>query len=136
MNKSIFKTALGWAGVVVSDTGITRLVLPKRSKKAVERELNSSESEDRSSEGKAEQLLNKTVILLTKYFSGKPVVFDLPLDIGSYTAFQQTVWKTSMEIAYGQTRSYGWIARKIKKPKAARAIGQAMGANPIPVIVP
>jgi O6-methylguanine-DNA--protein-cysteine methyltransferase len=136
MKKSIFKTDLGWGGVVASDTGITRLVLPKKNKEAVERELKSSEFQDRSSEQKAERILNRVVTALQKYFSGKRVVFDLPLDIRYYTAFQRSVWKSAAEIPSGETRSYGWIAQKIKNPKAARAVGQAMGANPVPVIIP
>ncbi len=74
--------------------------------------------------------------LLKRYFSGECVPFDLPLDLRYYTAFQQAVWNATAEIPYGETRSYAWIAKRVKKPKAARAVGQAMGANPIPIIVP
>jgi O-6-methylguanine DNA methyltransferase len=59
-----------------------------------------------------------------------------PLDISSGTAFQQRVWGALRKIGCGQTRSYGEIARLIKKPQAIRAVGRACGANPIPVFVP
>ncbi len=80
--------------------------------------------------------MNRVVILLRNYFSGEPVIFDLPLDIRYYTPFQRAVWKAAAVIPYGETRSYAWIAKQIKKPLAARAVGRAMGANPIPIIIP
>jgi O6-methylguanine-DNA--protein-cysteine methyltransferase len=80
--------------------------------------------------------LRKSEDLLQRYFSGERVAFELPLDIRYYTPFQQAVWRAAAKIPYGETRSYAWIARLIKKPKAARAVGQAMGANPFPVIIP
>ncbi len=53
-----------------------------------------------------------------------------------YTAFQQAVWKASAKIPYGETRSYAWVAKRVRNQKAARAVGKAMGANPIPIIIP
>lgn len=52
------------------------------------------------------------------------------------TDFQKKVWRAIQKIPYGQTRSYAWIARQIGKPKAMRAVGQACGANPLPLIIP
>jgi methylated-DNA-[protein]-cysteine S-methyltransferase len=73
---------------------------------------------------------------LDDYFQGKEVDFDVPLDIRSGTPFQRTVWDYLRKIPYGQTRSYGEIARSIGKPGSQRAIGQANGANPLPIIIP
>ncbi len=53
-----------------------------------------------------------------------------------YTPFQQAVWKTCMTIPAGQTRSYKWLARKIGKPGAVRAVGTALGKNPFAPVVP
>jgi methylated-DNA-[protein]-cysteine S-methyltransferase len=128
--------------------GICRLVLPKKDKKAVEWELHGSESgippietfEGRPrSEGNTfghATVLGKSVKLLQRYFSGARVLFDLPLDMRYYTAFQQAVWQAAMVIPYGETRPYAWIAKRIRNPKAARAVGRAMGANPVPIIIP
>jgi O6-methylguanine-DNA--protein-cysteine methyltransferase len=141
--KVVFHTVFGWAGVAVSGRGVTRIVLPKAGKKAVEQELaapgcgtGSAEKRTGGSKDGAEQLLDRTVTLLKRYFSGEDVRFDLPLDIGYYTPFQQAVWRAAMAIPSGETRSYAWVAARIRKPKAARAVGQAMGANPVPVMVP
>ncbi len=137
VQKRIFKTHFGWVGVAVSGQGVSRLVLPKKERKAVERELNSSESGVRGPEkGQSAVVLNKVAKLLQKYFSGEHVSVDLWVDLRDYTPFQQAVWGTAAQIPWGETRSYGWIAKQIKRPQAARAVGQAMGANPVPIIVP
>ncbi len=81
-------------------------------------------------------VLKKAVTLLQKYFSGERVSFDLPLDLSYYTDFQRAVWKAAREIPTSETRSYAWIAARIRRPKAARAVGNALGANPVPVIIP
>ena len=137
-NMMVFKTQLGWAGVAISGRRISRIVLPKRLKKTVERELYSSELEVRSSgqSKSSKSLLLKSRKALEKFFSGRPVSFDLPLDLRYYTSFQQAVWKAAAKIPYGETRSYAWVAKSIGNPKAVRAVGQAMGANPFPIIVP
>ncbi len=136
---NVFKTALGWAGVIVSEHGVCAIVLPKKDKKAVERVLSSSESGVRSSErntSRAAAVLGRVIKLLQQYFSGERVSFDLPLDMRYSTDFQQAVWKAAAEIPFGETRSYGWIAKKIRNPKAGRAVGRAMGANPMPIMIP
>ena len=129
---NIFKTPFGWAGVAASEEGVTRIALPKKEKKSVERELE----REKMQYSARSPVLNKAVKLLQKYFSGECVSFDLPLDLRYYTPFQQAVWKAASEIPCGETRSYSWIAKRIKNPRAVRAVGQALGANPIPIIIP
>jgi O-6-methylguanine DNA methyltransferase len=73
---------------------------------------------------------------LQQFAAGKPVRWRVPLDLSAGTRFQQQVWRALTKIPRGETRSYGWVARKIGKPRASRAVGAACGANPIPVIVP
>lgn len=72
---------------------------------------------------------------LAEYFAGKRRRFELEL-APSGTVFQRRVWKALTEIPYGQVVSYGEIARRIGLPGAARAVGQANGANPIPIVIP
>jgi methylated-DNA-[protein]-cysteine S-methyltransferase len=69
------------------------------------------------------------------YFAGRLQRFTLPLAARG-TAFQQAVWQALCEIPYGETRSYGEIARAIGKPSASRAVGAANGRNPLSIIVP
>jgi methylated-DNA-[protein]-cysteine S-methyltransferase len=72
---------------------------------------------------------------LQEYFAGKRRKFDLPLRMQG-TAFQQRVWRELTEIPYGETWSYGQLAKRIGNPSASRAVGLANGRNPIAVIVP
>ncbi|MBU6470462.1 MAG: methylated-DNA--[protein]-cysteine S-methyltransferase [Gammaproteobacteria bacterium] len=72
---------------------------------------------------------------LREYFDGERRSFDLPLAPAG-TAFQLKVWHALRGIPYGKTWSYGELARRIKRPKASRAVGAANGQNPLPIIVP
>lgn len=72
---------------------------------------------------------------LREYFAGERKDFDLPLALNG-TEFQVSVLEALQEIPYGETTSYGVIAKRIGRPKAVRAVGAANGRNPIPIIVP
>ena len=80
-------------------------------------------------------LLQAAAAQLADYFSGQRQHFDLPLDLHG-TPFQRSVWGALLRIASGQTQSYGDIARAVGSVKAVRAVGAAVGRNPISVIVP
>jgi methylated-DNA-[protein]-cysteine S-methyltransferase len=72
---------------------------------------------------------------LREYFAGKRVAFQTPLELDG-TPFERRVWHALTEIPYGETVSYGEIAKRVGQPSAARAVGLANGRNPIAVIVP
>jgi len=72
---------------------------------------------------------------LESYFAGELRTFDLPL-APTGTAFQRKVWQALRDIPFGQTESYGALARRINSPKASRAVGLANGHNPISIIIP
>lgn len=72
---------------------------------------------------------------LLEYFDGKRKSFDLPLQLNG-TEFQVSVLQALQNIPYGETVSYGEIAKRIGRPKAMRAVGAANGRNPIPIVVP
>lgn len=131
---AVFKTTFGWAGIAASEQGICKIVLPEKDKNAVEKELISETGA--ISQISNNKFIEQAIKLLQKYFSGERVLFDLPIDLRYYTNFQRAVWGAAMKIPYGETRAYAWIAKRIKSSRAARAVGQAMGANPIPIIIP
>jgi len=82
-------------------------------------------------------LLRKAVRQLEEYFDKKRTTFDLPLDFSeTLTDFQRDVYDALLKIEYGHVASYGQIARDVGKPDMARAVGQAVGANPLPIVVP
>ena len=80
-------------------------------------------------------LLRETQAQLEAYFAGSLREFDLPVAFGG-TPFQHAVWEALRQITYGRTSTYGQIAQKIGRPKAVRAVGHAIGRNPISIIVP
>ena len=72
---------------------------------------------------------------LDEYFAGRRTQFEIALDLHG-TPFQQSVWRALMDIDYGETISYGELARRIANPKAVRAVGWANGRNPVSIVVP
>ena len=78
---------------------------------------------------------SEVVKQLSEYFEGKRSTFELSLDVRG-TAFQRSVWKQLLQIPYGETRSYGEIARAVGKPAAARAVGMANHYNPVAIVIP
>jgi methylated-DNA-[protein]-cysteine S-methyltransferase len=72
---------------------------------------------------------------LDAYFAGKLRRFTVPLDLRG-TPFQRRVWELLCDIPYGETRSYGEVAQAVGNPKARRAVGQAIGRNPVAIVVP
>ena len=81
------------------------------------------------------QVLKDAAKQLQEYFSGSRTKFDLPLAMETGTEFQKAVWKQIAKIGFGKKLSYADIAKAIGKPMASRAVGGAVGANPIPLIV-
>ncbi|MCB8943641.1 MAG: methylated-DNA--[protein]-cysteine S-methyltransferase [Ardenticatenaceae bacterium] len=77
----------------------------------------------------------EVIAQLLAYFAGERHDFELPLAFNG-TEFQNAVWQELQNIPYGETTSYGELARRIGRPKAVRAVGAANGANPIPLVVP
>lgn len=82
-----------------------------------------------------EKPLAEACAQLNEYFAGTRKEFDLPLRLNG-TEFQVSVLEALQDIPYGETTSYGVIAKRIGRPKAVRAVGAANGRNPIPIIVP
>lgn len=84
--------------------------------------------------GKA-RILDRAAAQLGEYFAGERTTFDLEL-APEGTEFQQKVWMLLRAIPFGETRSYGQLATKLKRPTASRAVGAANGRNPLGIIVP
>jgi methylated-DNA-[protein]-cysteine S-methyltransferase len=80
-------------------------------------------------------VVGETMRQLKQYFAGKRDTFDLPVEPQG-TEFQRTVWRSLQDIAYGETISYGELARRVGNPQASRAVGAANGQNPIPIVIP
>lgn len=88
-----------------------------------------------SEEDEQHPILQEAEEQLIEYFKGKRKTFSIPLDMQG-TEFQKLVWKALLTIPFGETRSYGQLAKQIRKPSASRAVGAANGRNPISILVP
>lgn len=128
---TVFDTDAGWIGLTASVEGCLRSIFPQRNRNLAQVSLGIPDDAVFAPEHFHDWCLE-----LQAYFAGERVVFSGKIDISGGTPFQQAVWKATAGISYGQTRSYAWIARQIGKPGAARAAGQALGSNPLPIIIP
>ncbi len=129
---AVFNTAMGWVGVSASAKGVARIVLPKRSSEQARRLLGGDTDSTSANHPDLDDLIGR----LKSYFSDGSVDFPDSIDLSGCTPFQRRVWRAVRQIPYGETRSYGWVARKTGKARAARAVGQALSANLLPIIVP
>lgn len=132
MSYTVVNTELGWIGIVGSKAGLCAITLPQASLEAALFLLTESLAEatpDESSFGDLPQRLQR-------WAAGERVLFPDKLDFGNATPFQGAVWQVTRSIPYGETRSYGFIAQQIGKLQAARAVGQALAANPLPIVIP
>jgi methylated-DNA-[protein]-cysteine S-methyltransferase len=131
---SLFETRLGSGAVIAGEEGVVEVFLPfsgesadaltKRIRLLYPVAVNES------------RVTREAAGLLQSYFAGERVSFDLPIDRGSFTPFQEEVYGALSRIPYGSVKSYGEIAAQIGRPKAARGVGSAMARNPLPVIIP
>ena len=121
----IFKVANTFFKAVFSDKGLSQLDI--RSKKT------------KTSEKTSEKLSPQTQFLkeeLEEYFSGKKKQFETPLDLQVQSIFTQKVLEETKKLSFGHTTSYGELAKKVGSPGASRAVGTALGKNPIPILIP
>ena len=129
----VFETDLGWMAAAASADGLRAVSLPKTSAKLAMAQLGDSVV---ALSERADSSFSDLANRLRDYFRGGRQTFPDAIDISTGTQFQQAVWRTARSIPHGETRSYGWIASAIDRPRAARAVGQAMGNNPLLIIIP
>lgn len=118
---------VGTLRLVASDTGLVAILWPNERAGRVPLGPTVEDS--------AHPVLVEAAAQVTEYFAGKRRAFDVPLDFRG-TEFQRSVWQALLTIPYGETRSYGQIARQIGRPSASRAVGAANGRNPVSIIAP
>ncbi len=119
----ILTTKYGNVGIESSPIGISRVILSVKSNR-----------------GQVIKRTDRNLIyfksLLEDYFKGKKVNFNAKLDLIGLPDFSRKVLNEARKIPFGKTTTYGEIAKRIGHPKASRAVGQALGANPLPIIIP
>jgi len=133
----IFDTPLGWVGILGSQRGLVKLVLPQPSSEEAfclfnEVAVRWQRLPRRARNDDFGDLPNR----VRDYLSGEAASFPDKLDLSRASPFQRSVWQMTQSIPCGETRTYGWVAAKVGMPQAARAVGQALARNPLPVVIP
>jgi methylated-DNA-[protein]-cysteine S-methyltransferase len=128
-------TTTGLTATMPLDTPIGRLVLEADGEVLIGVWLPHERRHGRRDTDDVAPILEATATQLEEYFAGERTDFDLAMELDG-TPFQQEVWTELTRIPYGETISYGELARRVGRPKGPRAVGQANGRNPIPIIVP
>ncbi len=118
-------TDLGVLHVVADSAHVTTIVLPNGTPVAPR------DSDDAATDVVADRAIEQ----LRAYLAGALECFDLPLDPAG-TPFQREVWFALADIPYGATESYAWLATRVGRPTATRAVGATNGRNPIPIVLP
>ncbi len=122
-----FKTTWGWVTVTASNKGVT----------AIDLSFSGRASESRSAgDDPAGAIVEEAMRQLRAYLDGARREFSLPVDWSAGSTFQRKVWRAITKIPYGRLRSYQWVALRVGGKQYARAVGMALGANPVPIVVP
>jgi len=129
---TVVRTGLGWVAIGGSGRGIGYISLPKSSVEVALAGLDCyipEAIEDASAFG-------DLPMRLQRYFAGEMIELPDELDLEEATAFERVVLEETRHIPYGEVRSYAWVANRIGKPLACRAVGGAMARNRFPIVVP
>jgi O-6-methylguanine DNA methyltransferase len=129
-------TGWGWIGLVASERGLRGLFLPRRAEADALGEVRKHYPDVRLDPDAP--LLAEAARQVREYFAGERREFTVPVDLRGNTSFALSVWSAATRIGYGETRAYRWIADQIGGGGAGiyQAVGSALGANPVPLVVP
>lgn len=130
---TIFQTQWGWIELTASEKGVTSIVLPPSPRRG-----KNGRAATRACEptGTSASMLSEAKKQLIEYLAGGRRDFSMPVDMSAGTPFQRRVWRAILRIPYGRVRSYQWVAMRVGGKQYARAVGMALGANPVPIVVP
>ena len=137
---ALFETALGWCGIAWTADGIRRVQLPDprpdRDHRLLAARLGATGPADSASDQRMRPVIEAIVALLAGAGDRDGVLAGAVLDLTGVPAFHQRVYEVTRTIPAGSTLSYGEVADRIAAPGAARAVGRALGDNPVPIVVP
>jgi methylated-DNA-[protein]-cysteine S-methyltransferase len=131
----LFETSIGPCGVAWSEDGLTRLQLPEADRTATEERIRATSAS--TSAVSPPPAIARVIAEIQQYLAGRRTDFSsAPLDLTDVSPFHRRVYEAARSVGWGQTASYGELARRAGSPAAARAVGQALSRNPIAIIVP
>jgi methylated-DNA-[protein]-cysteine S-methyltransferase len=132
----VFETARGFCAIAWTDAGVARFHLPVRTAEAAERQLRRRLPD--ATPAPPPRAVAAAIDAARRYFAGEPADFSaVPLDLGEQDPFFARVYAAARMLAWGETTTYGALARDLGAgPEAARDVGQAMARNPVALIIP
>ncbi|WP_254027132.1 methylated-DNA--[protein]-cysteine S-methyltransferase [Mesorhizobium ventifaucium] len=132
---AVFETVIGFIGIAWSEGGLTRLCLPQRSRDAVERRLLRHAGNAASSA--RPQWVTELIASIKAYAAGEDVDFSgVPVDLTGVDDFRLAIYDAARKLAFGETTTYGELAKRAGHAGLARETGAALGANPVPLVIP
>lgn len=135
----LFETPLGWMGIAWSDEGVTRVLTPQRERHDCERRLMRLANGETTAIDAAGLPKNiaEAVALLACYAAGETIDFSsVKVDLDGIEPFRLDIYDAARKLKFGETVTYGQLAAAAGHPGEARDTGQALGANPVPIVVP
>ena len=126
------ETKLGWMGLVLSPKGLRATTLPRVGRDDALREAVELGATEPASEPEAAPAAR----LVRELAEGRPGDPAAVIDWDSAAGFRRAVMEETLRIPHGETRTYGWLAERVGRPPAARAVGRVMATNPLPIVVP
>lgn len=133
METTIFDTELGEFGIGWTDAGVARLQLPGMERPALDERL----ARGGARPGEPTRAIEAVIQRIEDYADGETVDFtNVPLDLTGVPEFHRRAYELLLLVGWGQTTTYGALARQLGEVTLSRAVGQAMGANPVPLIIP
>lgn len=140
IGRTIFATALGFVGLGFGPSGLRRLVLPEKNREAVARRLIGSRRPHVTipeEAAGAPAFVPGLVRAVRAYMHGRVVDFrDVPVDLQGIEPFRREIYEAARLLKFGETTSYGELARLAGHPGLARETGAALAANPVPLVIP
>ena len=132
---TIVDTAIGAIAVAWSAAGICRVALPQRDREAMERRF--AARLDGAGPAEPPAAIAAAIELIKRYAEGEEVDFSsVPVDLGGVDLFQRAIYQAARQLDFGETTTYGGLADAAGHPGKARETGEALGRNPVPLIVP
>ncbi len=132
----VFETAMGFMGIAWSTSGLTRLCLPQSSRKAVEHRMMRLGFTGPAS-GDLPEWVASAVDAIKAYAAGETVDFsDVPVDLAGVDDFRLAIYEAARKLRFGETTTYGELAKRAGHAGLPRETGVALGANPVPLIIP
>ena len=133
METMVFDTALGAFGIGWTDAGVARLQLPGTDRAALLERINRNGAQA----GEPTRVIEAVINQIEDYAAGEAVDFSaVPLDLEKVPEFNRRAYALLLQVGWGETTTYGALARQLGDVALSRAVGAAMGANPIPLIIP